>query len=132
MCTASVYKGRVAVLAQALRTAQSYGVLDHVLEDLSGAGLADPARTGATLGRASAKAWRYVGEMEEIAATQSSAGLTPRLFEALAEVYADLARHAVADAPEAVPDDASLDDVLRLLTEGAANRDDAAARRRGE
>jgi hypothetical protein len=50
--------------------------------------------------------------MEEIATTQSSAGLTPRLFEALAEVYADLARCAVADTPEGVPDDASLADVL--------------------
>jgi 3-hydroxyisobutyrate dehydrogenase-like beta-hydroxyacid dehydrogenase len=131
MCTASVYKGRVAVLAQALRTAQSYGVLEHVLEDLSGAGLADPARTGATLGRASAKAWRYVGEMEEIAATQSSAGLTPRLFEALAEVYADLAHRAVAEAPEDVADDVSLTDVLRLLTGGAASRVDEGAGRRG-
>jgi 3-hydroxyisobutyrate dehydrogenase-like beta-hydroxyacid dehydrogenase len=132
MCTASVYKGRVAVLAQALRTAQSYGVLEHVLEDLAGTGLANPARTGAALGRASAKAWRYVGEMKEIAATQSSAGLTPKLFEALADVYADLARHAIAAAPEDVPDDVSLDDVLRLLTEGAAGPVDAAARRRGE
>ena len=124
MCTASVYKGRVALLVQALRTAQSYGVVEHVLGDLADTGLADRARTGATLGKASAKAWRYVAEMEEIAATQSTAGLTPALFEALAEVYADLAQHAVADAPEDVADDVPLAEVLRRLTEAGADRDD--------
>jgi 3-hydroxyisobutyrate dehydrogenase-like beta-hydroxyacid dehydrogenase len=125
MCTASVYKGRVALLGQALRTARSYGVAEHVLDDLARAGLADPARTGETLGRASAKAWRYVGEMEEIARTQSSAGLTPRLFEALAEVYADLARHPVAASPEDVPDGMPLAEFLRRLTGADEDRGDA-------
>jgi 3-hydroxyisobutyrate dehydrogenase-like beta-hydroxyacid dehydrogenase len=131
MCTASVYKGRVALLAQAFRTAQSYGVVEHVLDDLAGTGLADRDRTGATLGKASAKAWRYVGEMREIAATQSSAGLTPKLFEALAEVYTDLASRAVADAPEDVADDLSLAEVLERLTAGAGDRVAGEAPRRG-
>ena len=78
--------------------------------------LADPERTGATLGRASAKAWRYVAEMEEIAATQAAAGLTPELFRAFATVYAELADRAVADAPEDVPDDIALETVLDLLS----------------
>jgi 3-hydroxyisobutyrate dehydrogenase-like beta-hydroxyacid dehydrogenase len=99
MCTASVYKGRVALLAQALRTARAHGVVEHVLDDLADTGLADRDHTGATLARASAKAWRYVAEMEEIAATQSEAGLTPDLFRALAVVYADLAERAVATLP---------------------------------
>ena len=34
MSTASVYKGSAALLMQALRAAQHYGVLDHVLNDL--------------------------------------------------------------------------------------------------
>ena len=117
MCTASVYKGRVALLTQALRTAHRYGVVEHVLDDLAGTGLADPARTGATLGRASAKAWRYVAEMEEIATTQATAGLTPELFQSLAAVYAELATRAVADAPEAVADEVALDDVLQRLND---------------
>ena len=40
MSTASVYKGRVAVLAQALRAAHANGVLDPVLDDLVETGLA--------------------------------------------------------------------------------------------
>jgi 3-hydroxyisobutyrate dehydrogenase-like beta-hydroxyacid dehydrogenase len=116
MCTASVYKGRVALLAQALRTARAHGVVEHVLDDLAETGLADRDRTGATLARASAKAWRYVAEMEEIAATQSDAGLTPDLFRALAVVYADLAERAVAGTPEQIGDDVALDTVLDRLS----------------
>jgi 3-hydroxyisobutyrate dehydrogenase-like beta-hydroxyacid dehydrogenase len=118
MCTASVYKGRVALLAQALRTAAAHGVVEHVLDDLAASGLADPARTGAALGRASAKAWRYVGEMEQIAATQAGVGLTPELFRAFAAIYAELADRAVAPAPEDVPDDVPLGYVLRRFSEG--------------
>jgi 3-hydroxyisobutyrate dehydrogenase-like beta-hydroxyacid dehydrogenase len=117
MCTASVYKGHVAVLAQALRTAHTHGVVDHVVADLAAAGLADPARTGTALGVASAKAWRYVAEMQEIAATQAAAGLTPDLFDAMATVYADLAERAFAHTPEDVPPELPLADVLDRFSE---------------
>ena len=120
MCTASVYKGRVAVLAQALRTAHALGVLEPVLDDLAETGMVDPARAGTTLGRASAKAWRYVAEMDEIAATQASAGLPPELFAAFGEVYAELAEVAVAAAPEDVPDGEPLPEVLARLGRRAA------------
>ena len=127
MCTASVYKGRVALLAQALRTAQAYGVVEHVLDDLVDTGLADRRRTGGTIGKASAKAWRYVPEMEEIAATQGGAGLTPELFLAISRVYAELAEHALAHAPEDVPDDVALSEVLERLSAGDAGRGGAEA-----
>ncbi len=117
MCTASVYKGRVAVLAQALRAAHAHGVLEHVLGDLAETGAADPAHAGATVGRASAKAWRYVAEMEEIAATQEAAGLTPELFRAFAAVYTELADRAVAHAPEDVEENADLSSVLARLSD---------------
>jgi 3-hydroxyisobutyrate dehydrogenase-like beta-hydroxyacid dehydrogenase len=115
MCTASVYKGRVALLAQAFRVAHAYGVTDHVLDDLAGTGLANREGSGATLGQASAKAWRYVAEMEEIARTQADAGLTPELFGAFARIYAELSERAVADAPEDVAHDIPLETVLSRL-----------------
>ena len=116
MCTASVYKGRVALLTQALRTAHAHGVVEHVLGDLAETGAVDPARVGATLGRASAKAWRYVAEMEEIAATQAAAGLTPELFRTLGTVFAELADRAVEQAPEEVADNVPLEAVLARLS----------------
>jgi len=127
MCTASVYKGRVALLAQALRTAQAYGVVEHVLDDLVDTGLANRGRTGGTIGKASAKAWRYVPEMEQIAATQGEAGLTPELFRAIADVYAELAERAVAETPEDVADDVPLAEVLERLSEGGGGRGGAGA-----
>jgi 3-hydroxyisobutyrate dehydrogenase-like beta-hydroxyacid dehydrogenase len=127
MCTASVYKGRVALLAQALRTAQAYGVVEHVLDDLVDTGLADRRRTGGTIGKASAKAWRYVPEMEEIAATQGGAGLAPELFLAISRVYTELAERALAEAPEEVPDDIALSEVLERLSGGGEGRGGAEA-----
>ena len=100
-----------------------------MLDDLAEAGLADPERTGATLARASAKAWRYVAEMEEIAQTQDAAGLRKDLFAALASVYGDLAAAAVDGAPEEVLDTVSLDAVLdrfaaaRTVPDGVTQRD---------
>jgi 3-hydroxyisobutyrate dehydrogenase-like beta-hydroxyacid dehydrogenase len=127
MCTASVYKGRVALLSQALRTAYAYGVVEHVLDDLVDTGLADRARTGGTIGKASTKAWRYVPEMEEISATQAAAGLTPELFLAVARVYGELAERALGEAPEDVPDDIALSEVLERLSEAGGARGGAGA-----
>lgn len=109
MSTASVYKGSVALLAQALRAADHYGVLEHVLADLGG--LAD--RAGRRIASASAKSGRYVAEMHEIAAAQKAAGLTPALFEAIAEVYAEIARSPLAQVP---PEEAG-DDLAAVLRE---------------
>ena len=122
MCTASVYKGRVALLTQALRTAHAHGVVEHVLDDLMDAGLADRERIGTTLAQASTKAWRYIAEMGEIADTQQAAGLPPELFRALSIVYADLAERALAAAPEDVPERLPLADVLERLNGGAGAR----------
>jgi 3-hydroxyisobutyrate dehydrogenase-like beta-hydroxyacid dehydrogenase len=116
MCTASVYKGSVAILVQALLTARENGVLDHVLDDL--AELADGA--GRSIARSATKSARYVGEMREIAATQAAAGLTPALFEAMAEVYSALSRRPLAqESPESIGVDVELADVLRNLAPDA-------------
>jgi 3-hydroxyisobutyrate dehydrogenase-like beta-hydroxyacid dehydrogenase len=112
MCTASIYKGSTALLAQALLTAHANGVLEHVLDDLGER--ADGA--GRSIARAATKSARYVGEMHEIASTQAAAGLTPALFEAMAEVYAALARTPLAlEDAEHVPADIRLDRVLSEL-----------------
>jgi 3-hydroxyisobutyrate dehydrogenase-like beta-hydroxyacid dehydrogenase len=110
MSTASVYKGSVALLAQALRAAEHYGVLDHVLDDLGE--LASGA--GRRVARAGAKADRYVGEMHEISAAQRAAGLEPALFEAMARVFAEIAATRLGRVP---PEEAGADlaDVLAQL-----------------
>ena len=62
---------------------------------------------------AATKAHRYVGEMREISATQESAGLTPALFRAMAEIYETQAETPLArESPEEVPAQPMLEDVL--------------------
>lgn len=110
MSTASVYKGSTALLIQALRAADHYGVLEHVLADLGDAA----AGAGRRVARAASKSGRYVGEMREISAAQAAAGLEPALFEAMARVYAEIAATGLA---EAAPEEAGSDlaEALRLL-----------------
>jgi 3-hydroxyisobutyrate dehydrogenase-like beta-hydroxyacid dehydrogenase len=99
MSTASVYKGLMGLMAQAVRAAAAHGVLDQVTADL-GASFGTPYE----IALASTKAHRYVAEMREIALAQAAAGLTPALFEAFAEVWSDIAgRPLAAGDPETVP-----------------------------
>ena len=113
MSTASVYKGTSALLAQALLTAQANGVLEHVLADFQTAAPNIVARVERRLAVAATKAHRYAPEMREIAATQDAAGLTPALFDGIAEVYTRLADTPLARAnPEDVAERPGLADVL--------------------
>ena len=113
MSTASVYKGTTALLAQALLAAHANGVLEHVLDDLRSGSPELTANVARRLASAATKSDRYVAEMREIALAQSSAGLAPALFEAMAEVFSELSASELARAmPEEVSPDVMLEDVL--------------------
>lgn len=115
MCTASVYKGTTGVLTQALRTARYYGVAELVLDDL-GTSYGEPAFQVAF---AATKAWRYVGEMHEIAAAQRAAAQPAELFQAMALVFESLARTRLAGAdPETVDRSRTPAEIVAQLTEG--------------
>ena len=116
MSTASVYKGTSALLAQALLAARANGVLEHVLDDLRAGSPELVGRIERRLAMAASKSGRYVGEMREIATTQEAAGLTPALFEAMAEVFGSLSASELAQsAPENLPGHLELVDVLERL-----------------
>jgi hypothetical protein len=87
-----------------------------VLDDLQDSFPRQLDRAARLLAVSTTKAGRYVGEMREIASTQASVGLTPALFEAMAEVYARLAETPLAaDLPESIPESPDLEDVLNEL-----------------
>jgi hypothetical protein len=110
MCTASYYKGRAALAAQALLTAQELEVTDVVLDDLG-----DLLPGPRSVALAAAKAWRYVDEMREIALTQGTAGLPYALFEGMAQAYEELAARAGGRAVEDVAVDVTWEQVLSTL-----------------
>jgi 3-hydroxyisobutyrate dehydrogenase-like beta-hydroxyacid dehydrogenase len=119
MCTASVYKGTALLLAHALVTARSHGLVAEVLDDLADSFLDLVEDCGPWLASSAAKSGRYVGEMREIAATQAGAGLPPELFEAIAAAYAAVARSPAAGlTPEQARGADDLDQVLASLIAG--------------
>jgi hypothetical protein len=74
-------------------------------------------KAGGRIARAASKSARYVDEMGEIAGSEAAAGLTPSLFEAMAEIYVAISRTALARvAPEEAGGD--LADVLGGLDRG--------------
>ncbi len=112
MSTASVYKGLIALYTQAIRSADRYGVLDAVVDDLRGAGY-DLLRGVAV---SATKAHRYVAEMREISTAQAGAGLNPELFAAFADVYAEISTTQLAAGdPESVAKSMTADEIVALL-----------------
>jgi 3-hydroxyisobutyrate dehydrogenase-like beta-hydroxyacid dehydrogenase len=109
VCFASYSKGTTALLAAVRALAQHEGVDAALLQEWgrSMPGLADRSEAGA---RATApKAWRFVGEMEEIASAFAAAGLPDGFHCAAAELYRRLAVYK--DAPEPP----LLDEIARAL-----------------
>ncbi len=109
MCFAAYTKGTTALLAGILATAEATGVTD-ALEALWSRGGSDFAgQTRNRVRNVTARAWRFAGEMDEIAATFREAGLPGGFHEAAAELY-----RRIADYKDAEPLPA-LDEVLTAL-----------------
>jgi 3-hydroxyisobutyrate dehydrogenase-like beta-hydroxyacid dehydrogenase len=87
MCYAAYTKGTSALLSAILATAETLGVREELETQWSRGGSDFAERTQQRVRRVSAKAWRFVGEMDEIAVTFRSAGLPGGFHEAAAEIY---------------------------------------------
>lgn len=107
MCFAAWTKGSAALLLAVNALAHAEGVDEALAEEwaISQPGLAD--RSAATAAGVAPKAWRFVGEMEEIATTFVAAGLPDGFHRAAADTYRRLARFK--------GDAATLDEVIDEL-----------------
>lgn len=91
MCYAALTKGSIALGTELLIAARKLGV-DQVLEAEFKSSQAQLHES--VLSRAAGmpfKAYRWVPEMNEIAKTFEGAGLTPRMFQGAADMYAQIA-----------------------------------------
>jgi 3-hydroxyisobutyrate dehydrogenase-like beta-hydroxyacid dehydrogenase len=106
MCFAAQSKGSTALLCAVLGAAQELGVLENLKRQWAryGPPLAEVQRN---IERSAPKAWRFVGEMHEIAATFEAAGMPPEFHQAAARIYESLRKFRDAE-----PD---LEEVLRAL-----------------
>jgi 3-hydroxyisobutyrate dehydrogenase-like beta-hydroxyacid dehydrogenase len=109
MAFAAYTKGNAALLLCIRALARSEGVEESLLAHWQHTHPELAALSEGMARGTAAKAWRFVAEMQEIAATFAAAGLPDGFHRAAAEVYGRLA--ALKDAPEA-PD---LDAVLAHL-----------------
>jgi 3-hydroxyisobutyrate dehydrogenase-like beta-hydroxyacid dehydrogenase len=109
MAYASWTKGSSALLLAVCAMAAAEGVEDSLVREwkISQPDLSARAE-GAAKGNAK-KAWRFIGEMEEIAATYAAVGLPDGFHQGAAEIYRRMARYKDGPLP-------SLAEVLRALT----------------
>jgi 3-hydroxyisobutyrate dehydrogenase-like beta-hydroxyacid dehydrogenase len=112
MCFAAYSKGTTALLCAILAAAEQLGVRQELAQQWSrdDAGFADAAAQRAR--RVTAKAWRFEGEMQEIASTFRAAGVPGEFHAAAASVY-----HRLADFKGARETPALEDVLAALLTE---------------
>jgi 3-hydroxyisobutyrate dehydrogenase-like beta-hydroxyacid dehydrogenase len=86
MCFAAYSKGSVALACAVLAAAERLEVFDDLQRQWirSGPSISELERE---ISRAAPKAWRFTGEMHEIAATFLSAGVPPEFHQAAAEIF---------------------------------------------
>jgi 3-hydroxyisobutyrate dehydrogenase-like beta-hydroxyacid dehydrogenase len=91
MCYAAYSKGTTALLASILATAEVYAVREELYQqwDMDHPRFSEQANSRVL--RTTGKAWRFAGEMEEIAATFDEAGLPGGFHKAAAEVFQRMA-----------------------------------------
>ena len=109
MAYASWTKGSAALLLAVSAMASAEGVEDSLVAEwkISQPDLSARAESAAK-GNAK-KAWRFIGEMEEIAATYAAAGLPDSFHQGAAEIYRRMAIYKDGPTP-------SFAEVLRALT----------------
>ncbi len=119
MCYAGFTKGSAALLLSLRAAARAYGVEEDLLGEWSRSQPGLEKRSVRAAATAAPKAWRFAGEMEEIASTLDAAGLPDGFHRAAAEAYARLA--GFRGAPVGV----SVEDVVAALLGGcvAGQRD---------
>jgi 3-hydroxyisobutyrate dehydrogenase-like beta-hydroxyacid dehydrogenase len=118
MAYAGWTKGTAALLLATRALAREQGVEDTLLAEwaLSQPALAERSRGAAR--SAAAKGWRWVAEMEEIAATMSAVGLPDGFHQAAAEIFRRSPRAGRAGEPTS----GELEQVLAALTgDGSAD-----------
>jgi 3-hydroxyisobutyrate dehydrogenase-like beta-hydroxyacid dehydrogenase len=114
MCYAAWTKGSAALLTAIRALAETEGVTDALLEEwsISQQGLA--GRSEAAARNNAFKAWRFAGEMREIAATFEAVGLPGGFHRAAADIYQRL--EAYKDCSPAPPLAEIIDTLLDAKT----------------
>ncbi len=118
MCFAAWNKGNTALLAAILGSAETHGVRAELEQQWDTFTPGFTKQTHSRMTGTARKAWRFAGEMEEIAATLQHSGMPPEFFLGAAEIYRRLASFKdIEEAP-------AIDEILEAIRGGHTNRAD--------
>lgn len=87
MCYAAITKGLTAIATTSMTGAKAYGVDRELAAELNASQRYLAERFDRDIPGMAPKAYRWVGEMEEIARTFGEVGLDPRMYLGAAEIY---------------------------------------------
>jgi len=119
MCYAAYTKGTTALLAAVVATADQLDVGEELYQQWAREEADAAKRNVQRVRGVTAKAWRFAGEMEEIAATFRAAGLPDGFHLAAADLYRRIAHFKDAAATPAI------EEVLSALQHTHATESDA-------
>ncbi|MDP8921483.1 MAG: DUF1932 domain-containing protein [Chloroflexota bacterium] len=118
MCYAALTKGLTALGTELLVTAQRLGLEEPLRAELAGSQQALLGWLSKSVPTMPPKAHRWIGEMEEIAATFEAVGLTPRILLGAADMYRWIAETELGhETPEGRDKDRDLDATIAALAE---------------
>lgn len=113
MCYAGLTKGTSALHVAVLCSAASLGVSKELEEEFEYSQSDALARMRSGVPHLASPAARWIGEMEEIAATYEHAGGTPHFHQGAADIYRLLSRTAfAAENPETADPDRTLEETI--------------------
>lgn len=115
MCYAALTKGTTALQIALLLAAERLGLSADLAAELAES---QPAAQKAMQGitSVSGKAFRWVAEMEEIAATFTAVGVTPHLHEGAADIYRLIAASPIGDErPETIDHSRTLAQTIAIF-----------------
>ena len=118
MCYAAMTKGTNALRVAMLTAAETLGLYDELIVELAESQGEALAAMESGIPGLPANAGRWIGEMEEIAATFEAAGVTPGFHQGAAEVFRLLASTPFAsESPETIDYTRTLRDTIRSTAE---------------
>lgn len=118
MCYAAMTKGSWALYTELLMAAELMGLTEPLLAEFQGGQQAVLQRMERTIPTVPPRSRRWVSEMEEIRDTFAQLGMTPKLFEGVAEMYEFIGSTPLgAESPETRDRDRTFVETIQQLAE---------------
>jgi len=118
MCYAALTKGLTALSTELLTAARALDISEELKRELESSQPAIYRRMELGIPTMPERAGRWIGEMEEIAATFAHVGLTPRILEGAADMYRFVGKTPPADqTPENRDPSLNLEKLISIFAE---------------